>query len=238
VLKNTAFQIPAVLKPPVERQPFQVELVHELPHLPVLPETLLLLELKVQESCVDLREISQLVLGDLGATLQILRLAGREYGNSDGRPVRIEDCISDLGLHACLEAVSAQTVARDGRRHAVAAAWSHSREIAQYAKLVAEDLPDVNPEEAYLVGLLHTTGLLPAILGWSRAESAAADTALAGFRIANRWALPLCVVEFFCEIHLPGYGTRWSRIVRTAHQVANRSSISCPFERDIRPHLQ
>ena len=53
-----------------------------LPAVPVMPETLLLLDLVAQEPTVDLRGMSQLVLDDMGATLQILRLAGREYGNS------------------------------------------------------------------------------------------------------------------------------------------------------------
>ena len=58
------------------------------PAIPIMQETLLLLDLAAQESSVDLREMSQLVLDDLGATLQILRLAGREYDNSHDRPLR------------------------------------------------------------------------------------------------------------------------------------------------------
>jgi len=97
-------QSPTSLKQVVILQPTQVGAAPD-PAIPIMQETLLLLDLAVQESSVDLREISQLVLDDLGATLQILRLAGREYANSHDRPLRIEDCISALGVNACMQAV-------------------------------------------------------------------------------------------------------------------------------------
>lgn len=237
MLMKTAFQARVDRNLIAERQPLQLECAPELPDVPVLRETLLLLELEVQELSVDLRNVSFLVLGDPGATLQILRRAGDEYGNAEGRPTRIEDCISDLGIRTCLEAVSAHTVAGNNRHTAIAETWAHSREIAHYSKLVAEESAEVNPEDAYLVGLLHTTGLLPAMLGWDWRESRITDSTAVGFSIANKWSLPRCVIDFFCEMHLAGYATRWSGIVREAHQRANRSSIHCPFEREIGPRL-
>jgi HD-like signal output (HDOD) protein len=112
-----------------------------MPEIPVLPETLMRLELEIHERSVDLRAISDAVLSDLGATLQILHLAGREYGHSEGRPTRIEDCIADLGLRACMGAVSAQTVIHPHRHKDINAIWAHSSEIARYAKLKAEEMP-------------------------------------------------------------------------------------------------
>jgi len=218
----------------VERQPAQAGASLNLPNIPVLSETLLVLDLMVQQRSADLREVARLVLGDVGATLQILRLAGREYGIGEGRPERIEDCISDLGLQPCLEAMGAQTVSRDIAHQAIAEFWAHSREIAEYSRLVAEEIPDVNPDEAYLVGLLHALGLLPALLGWR--DAVAAGGALAGLMLAKRWALPHCVLDFFTETHTTGYPTRWSEIVRKAHHRANKSSVHCGFG-GLRPYL-
>jgi hypothetical protein len=219
----------------IELQPSQVEFAQDLPAIPVMTKTLLLLDLLVQEPCVDLRQMSQLVLSDLGAALQILRMAGREYGNAEDRPIRMEDCISDFGLEACMKAMSAQSLPRDGRQHAIADFWDHSREIAQHSMQIAIQMLKVNPEEAYLAGLFHTIGLLPELLGWR--ESGEADAVLLGLRLATRWSLPACVTEFFREIHFTGYPMLWSGIVREAHQRANRSYIDCPFEHGLRPHL-
>jgi HD-like signal output (HDOD) protein len=172
----------------------------DLPDVPALPETLLLLDLMVHEPCVDLSEMSALVLGDLGATLQVLRLAGREYADAEDRPTRIVDCISDLGIEACVEAISARTVHRDARKEAIAAFWSYSREVAEYSKQGAEEMFGVNPEDAYLAGLLHGIGSLPAILGWESKDAGLRDSATAGLHLARNWALPECVLELLFEI--------------------------------------
>jgi len=219
----------------VELQPLQVGFAQDLPDIPVLPKTLLLLELMVQESCVDLREFSQLVLTDLGAALQILRLAGRVYGNTEDRPTRMVDCIADLGLDACLQAVSAQSLVRDKRLDAIVQLWDHSREIAQHCKYVADLMLKVNPEEAYLTGLLHAIGLLPDLLEWK--DCGTIGSALVGLRFAKRWFLPPCVTEFYREIHFAGYPALWLAIVQEAHQRASRSSIECTFDHVLGPHL-
>ena len=58
-----------------------------------MPETLLLMDLGALEKPVDLEEITQVVLSDPGATIQVLRLAGRERALGEEREARIEDCI-------------------------------------------------------------------------------------------------------------------------------------------------
>lgn len=217
-------------------QPWEFQIAHDLPDVPVLPETLLRLELEAQERCVDLRAMSEVVLSDLGATVQILRFSALECSDTERRLTRIEDCISDLGLSACLEAVSAQPVARDGRYDAIAETWAHSREIAHYSRLVSEDAPEVNPDEAYMVGLLHTLGLLPHVLGWSGSASRSMDPAYAGFQMARQWSLPQFAVEYFRELHADGGATPWPEIVHKAHRSANGSSYRCPLE--LKPRTQ
>jgi HD-like signal output (HDOD) protein len=236
VANQTVFDIQIRRDSPTDRQPLRLETSRDNPDIPVMPETLLLLDLLVQESCVDLRQMSELLLADLGATLQILRLAGREYGTTDDRPIRIADCISDLGLRPCLKAVSAQTIGRHEHKSEIAELWAHSREIANRSRLVAQDMPDIDPEEAYLVGLLHAIGLAPAALGWR--DSGVADEALVGLKLAKRWSLPHCVMEFFSERQLPRYSNRWSTIVQEAHMIATRSSIHRSSRPELRPHLR
>lgn len=228
---QTVFDVQIRRDLPIDRAPLQLEVGRDHPEIPVMPETLLMLDLLVQETCVDLRQLSDLVLGDLGATLQILRLAGREYGTTDCRPVRIADCVSDLGLRTCLTAVSAQAVSRHERQHEIAKLWAHSRVVASCSKQVAQEMLDVDPDEAYLVGLLHTAGLLPGLLGWK--ESTGTDDSLIGLRLAKRWSLPHCVTEFFSEKQTPRYAGRWSGIVQKAHMRANLALPLVLVSRDL-----
>jgi hypothetical protein len=224
------------LKQVVILQPTQVASVPD-PALPIMQETLLLLDLAVQEPSIDLREMSQLVLDDLGATLQILRLAGREFGNSNDRPLRIEDCISGLGVDACMQTVSEERAARQGRQGAIAEMWAHCREIAQHCKEVANELPDINPDQAYLVGLLHLIGSLPSVLGWDDTRRDAAGEALSGLQMAKQWSLPHFVQQFFSEIQSTGCNSEWSEIERLAHQRATRSSFKCLLDPEFHPIL-
>ncbi len=221
-----------------ERCTFQPELVDDLPDVPVLPETLLSMELKAHELSVDLHEMSQLVLSDPGATLQILRLAAHEYGDSSDRPSRMEDCISSLGLQACLKAAARQPVTGHTRHRAVPEIWAHSVEVARYSSALAEASSGaVRPEAAYLVGLLHALPLMPAVLGWNCRERGLKDAAAAGLSLAERWRLPRCVQDFFREANLPGQATQWTDIVERGHQLARRSSVQCPLYDGLTPRL-
>ena len=113
--------------------------------------------------------------------------------------------------------------------------WDHSREVARHAKVVAHDMLEIDPEEAYLTGLLHGIGFLPGLLQWK--DLGASDPALAAVRLAKRWALPTCVTQLCNEMQLPEYENGWSGIVRKAHLRVERTAGQCLFEQDLRPRL-
>jgi hypothetical protein len=220
-----------------EFPPSQFDYSDDLPALPVLPETLLLLELEAQERLIDLRRVTELVLSDLGATLQVLRLEGREHACVEFRPSRIEDCIVDLGLDVCLLAFSAHTVRRHAGQEAIAETWAHAREIAVYSQQVAGESQDVDPGEAYLTGLLHAIGLLPAVLGWAASKHGVSDFSLAGFKLAKKWSLAPFVVKFLGEMNEERCTTPLPEIVREAHRRADRSAMQCPLDQRLGPIL-
>jgi HD-like signal output (HDOD) protein len=60
-----------------------------------------------------------------------------------------------------------------------------ARKSLQISKQIAEESQEVNPGEAYLVGLLHAIGILPAVLGWAASKHGVSDFALAGFKLAR-----------------------------------------------------
>lgn len=216
------------------RQFLQCESNGRLRDIPVLPATRLLIDLEVQEPSVDLSMVTQVILSDLGATLQIFKLAGLVYGSADACPIRIADCISDLGLRECMTALSVPTAIRDDLRNGIADMWSHSREIALHAQLIAEDAQDVHPEEAYLVGLCHAIGRLPHLLGWDPQAARAINDAGLGVELARRWLLPRFVIESLHETQVDESSSPWPRILQTAHARASRSSFDCVSSKDLR----
>jgi hypothetical protein len=200
------------------------DLDRELPDIPVMSETLLLMELMAGERAVDLTEVTQLILSDLGAAIQIMRLAGRE-----GLAGRMQDCISGLGMQACLEAISKRTIRRSGCDPAIVEAWEHARKTAENCRFLAEEafLP-VSPDEAYLVGLFHAIAALPNVLGWAPRPQTTGNHDGVGLRLALAWSLPDSVVAYFSEIRPRSAEIRWKEMVRTAHQEANATRMdSC-----------
>jgi HD-like signal output (HDOD) protein len=236
VLKTGVIEFPTGRCILVEPWLAACESADNLPDVPVLPETLLAMELQIRNSPVDLSAFTDAVLRDLGATIQILRMAGREYGASDDRPVRIEDCICDIGPAACLDAVARVTIARSAQRRAVFEAWEHAREIARCSRQLAEEIPwAINPDQAYMAGMLHAIGSLPSMLGWDWNE-ASYDREHTAMKLAERWAFPSYLRDFFCEMLMPGYNPQWSELMAEAHHLAYGHADHCPMcDAAIRP---
>ena len=239
VLNNkAAFSILLERHVPSGSQTAALDSLRGLPDVPVLSETLLLMELKIREQAVDLREVSNLVLTDLGATVQVMRAAASEDYSADCRITRIEDCISGLGLQACLEAMARRPLKRSSRQTEVVEAWLHARNTAENSRFLAlEEYPNIHPDEAYLVGLLHAIGTLPTVLGWSRTPDLPRDPMLAGLKMAEAWSLPHCVEEYFSALRAPKGANRWTHIVGLAHQQADRSLLKCAAGCKLPAHL-
>jgi hypothetical protein len=134
---------------------------------PVMLATVLGLELLLQEPSIDLRMASDLVLSDVGATLQVLQLVGDEYSVSGERLCRMDECLASLDVDAWFTKVSARTFANGPDHVNTAVMWKHCRVIAQYSQLIAGSLKEVSPEQAYLVGLLHDIETISDSLGWN-----------------------------------------------------------------------
>jgi hypothetical protein len=229
VLNTSVFELPAISGEVLSRQPLAFENYGDLPDLPSRPETLITLELRIGEWPMPLGEIVDAVLGDPGATIQILRLAGREYGSSEFRPERIEDCICDLGADTCLAEAARGSQHRRGNSQEIAARWRHATDIAHCCRFLAEEAcGSIKPHQAYLAGLLHEMGSLPALLGWDR-NDLPANAELCALRLAERWNFPAFLKDSFREMCRLGRSTQWSKLIGDAHQLAGGSEMSGAF---------
>jgi hypothetical protein len=172
------------------------------PPVPSLLTTQLQLELLLSEQAIDLRAVSNVILSDPGATLQVLRLFGAEFGADYGSqapgagsilpilpvlPIRMEDCLASQEAQAWLDAICAATLEASPALPEICAAWAHACDIAQCAMHMAEHMNGYAPEEACLVGLLHELEDLPALLGWDRRLFSVPRSAA---EMASAWKLP------------------------------------------------
>jgi hypothetical protein len=188
-----------------------------LDDVPVLSSTILGLEMLLYEPCIDLRKASELVLSDIGATIQTLRLIGRDYDFASELPYRMGDCIASLDLSTWFCAMSARTFVFEDQHPAATAFWKHARLIAQYAQLVAESLDRISPEDAYLVGLLHEVGAIPKVLGWPEGVSGVSDPVALS---ALEGSLPLFVLTAIHSLNDRGSSSTWTFILNAAHELA------------------
>lgn len=194
----------------------------QFPPIPSLLTTQLQLELLLSEQVIDLRGVSNVILNDPGATLQVLRLFGAEFGADYGPqasgagpilPIRMEDCLAGLEAQAWFDAVCAATLEASPALPEICAAWSHACDIAQCAKHMAEHMHGYCPEEACLVGLLHELEDLPALLGWDRHLFSVPRSAA---EMAAAWKLPRHLL--LCSEAPEESDTHWRTLMAEAHR--------------------
>jgi len=73
--------------------------------------------------------------------------------------------------------------------------WTHSRLTALIAEELAYRSCEVNPEEAYLAGLLCHLGDIPSLLGWAITGADALDSCQVGRHMAEAWGFPRDLVD-------------------------------------------
>jgi HDOD domain len=213
-----------------QQKKFARKKVDLLDDVPVMSATVLGLEILLHEPCIDLRMASELVLSDVGATIQILRLVGREYESATEHPCRMGDCLASLDAGTWFDAISARTFACDREHAATSSLWNHSRLVARYAQLVAESLDGISPEEAYLVGLLHEIEAIPHVLGWPNQGPGSRESAAL---LAMEGSLPLFVLSAVRSMNDSCSTSRWRLILSAAHELAGvRTSFDPSTPRD------
>jgi HD-like signal output (HDOD) protein len=172
----------------------------EFPSPPCMSNVVLQLDLWLSAFVADLQHITSIIRSDIGLTAQLLRLAAGETDDSAGKGVAINDIVVDMGVEK-LQALVAGTRTLPNRfgsqieSSACERFWTHSRLTALIAEELAYQSAEVNPEEAYLAGLLCRLGDLPSLLHWEDTYSAKEDFHDIGRRMAKVWRFPQDLVD-------------------------------------------
>jgi hypothetical protein len=162
-----------------------------LPPVPILLETRLRLDLLLGRPTIDVSTITETILSDLGATLQVFRATTWDRAPSQGTEFRVEDCVVHLGRKSLCR--NLRMTLPHNRGNEAKRLWQQARLAAEISSLLAARRDDVRAEDAYLAGLLHEIGCLPAILGWSvRGVNLNDSYAVCGM-LTDEWRLPAFV---------------------------------------------
>ena len=187
--------------------------------VPAAPATLVTLELLLQQPVVELKAVSELVLSDLGATLQILRCR-RECDQDDQTWLGIPARVVALGRDAILKVIpSFSDFGPDFPAAAAFKLWEHSRRVAEAAQTIASSFPEVDAEKARIAGLLHEMGSLPQLLGARELPYGMREEAVPEHLI-KEWSLPSWITGALVP-HAGCTATtaRLTRIVALAHEL-------------------
>jgi hypothetical protein len=193
------------------------------PAVPVLPTTLLQLDLLLSQPTLDLNGIVAVLLSDIGATLQVLRKAARCLAKSNARAGDLDDCVVHLGRLGLRHAMSSPVPSEEcPQSEKVRCLWRRARITASLAQTIASRFPEIPPKQARLAGLLHETGCLPLILGWRLTGIDLEDSVAVGGALVREWQLP----EFLTPTRLGSHGGTWpssplNQIVTAAWGLAN-----------------
>jgi HD-like signal output (HDOD) protein len=192
-----------------------------LPNIPVTAMTRLQLDLLLAGHSIDLTAVSEVILADAGASLQMLRLIGEEYRDEADRPTSIEECIISLDANRWYVAVCAAGISQNN--DAVLVEWQRLRRVARCAREVARGTYGFAPEQAYTVGLLHNLGSFPHLLGWQNSASSPVEQHALGVMLAEYWNLPAYLVEAIGEQQQAAENeSQWAGILQLAHQMATQ----------------
>ena len=199
------------------------------PAVPVLPETLLQVDLLLSQPTLDLAAIVETILGDVGATLQVLRAAADAIcqGRQD---VRIGDCVVQLGRKSLHRAVSGMLLSgTDSTNRKIRQFWRQAQIAAELSRLLARSYPQVQVERAQMAGLLHNMGRLPMILGWVVEGIDLADSITVGRALAAEWGVPPVVAStLHSSDNVGSSSAALNRIVTAAWNIATVISATQP----------
>ncbi|NCT81572.1 MAG: HDOD domain-containing protein [Comamonadaceae bacterium] len=184
--------------------------------IPSLPEAVHRILGELQQEEPDLRRVNELLSGEVGLTVRILRLVNSARYSTGGPGVgTVEAATAILGLNATRQLVQAAAVGgafREVPGVDMAEFWRHSLDVAKIAQSLAEELR-LDKGTAFTAGLLHGTGDL--ILKMAMPDRASMQPAFAtdddrhlaqaaelgyaypevGAAFASRWLFPEAIVE-------------------------------------------
>jgi HD-like signal output (HDOD) protein len=228
--------------------------------LPAVPGVLQsALGLFVRRDDLSVAQLAAKIERDVVITGTILAISNSAFYGGYNRVSSVRQAIARVGINKTRNVLLGLSVIRSMRRVKLSAPWSltrfnaHSLAAAILCDLIVQHVPTVDPEWAFLAGLLHDIGLLViafglpdqlgAIANYPGADLIEQELAVLGFThfevgadMISRWNCPAAVQKATLFNEFPGFGFKkplsLGAVVTTATLIADSQGISI-FE----PHV-
>lgn len=145
-------------------QPTQEDVLQQVRSLPPLPAAIGRLLRLVNDPDVNFQEIARTISLDQTLTAQLLRIANSAFYGFPQQIRTVQQATVVLGRYAVrnmalsLAMVTLRNRMSDQWPLSPETFWRHSMGVACGARMLARDEPAVDPEEAFVAGLLHDIG--------------------------------------------------------------------------------
>lgn len=238
------------------------EIVNKIHALPSLPAVVMELLGSIGQNNADMNQLSALVSKDQALSAKALRLANSSFYGMQRKVTTMPQAVSILGLNSLRTLVTAAAVigrfpAKDQAYFDFQGFWQHSIATAVCARLIAKRT-DINPESAFMAGLLHDIGRLVLVTGFpdqyetamnyriehdctmleAEREILSCDHATVGHALAEHWRFPPAIQMAVAGHHAPDQ--QWSggltKLVHVADAMVHALDLSAD-ENDLVPSL-
>jgi HD-like signal output (HDOD) protein len=245
---NEARAISAALVAELERSLADKDL-----RLPSLPEVALKIRNALAKEDVSVAEISRLIGSDPALAARIVKIANSALFYRGSKPITsVSSAVSQLG-HRMVRNVALSYAAQqvfigygsERVRAFLASIWQHSVHTAALAHMLARVRTKLNPDDAFLAGLLHEVGKLYILTRVKdKIEQLASEAAFQavvdewhprlGRVVIDSWGLPselaVAVGEHqACALEAPE-PPRLTDVVAVANYLAENSEAACADE--------
>lgn len=135
-------------------------------NFPSIPHVLLRFLQVVEDDRASIAELAMLIGHDPSLSARFMTVANSAALRRDKEIVSLEQCMITLGtglartLAACLAIQSVFARAAGEAQYDFKGFWGHSLRVAEMSRAIAARKGSIDPEEAYLAGLMHDVGLL------------------------------------------------------------------------------
>lgn len=149
------------------------DIFHELAErklgLPTLPDVASRISAMMEDDALDIGEIVRLIKSDPAIAAKVVKVANSALFQVQKPVVSCKEAVLRIGLDVTrllvmrLAMKDLFTCRRSHYQERMEALWQHSLEIAAISNVLSHLTPGLNPEKAFLIGLLHDAGSLVVI---------------------------------------------------------------------------